>query len=132
MVAVVMWRLIASQPGSGESVTYSDFMNQVDQGNVASAQFSLSANTASVGGELRASEQQYSTIVPRDQVTRIMELLRERGASVDVSERKSWITAVTDLAPALVAVLIAMFIGRRLKEQRRRETPGPQVPGALG
>ncbi len=67
-LASVLW-LTSNTPkgrGSGRSISYSDFLQQADKNNIATATFALSQNTADVSGNLREPAQEYRTTVPRE------------------------------------------------------------------
>jgi len=130
-LASVLW-LISKAPQdrlSRHSISYSDFLQQVDKDNIATATFGMAQNTADVSGNLREPAQGYQTIVPRDDASYLMDRLRKQNANVDVSEstRQSRENLVMNLAPLLILVGFWIYIMRRF---RAKQAP-PQNPTSI-
>jgi len=109
-LAAVLWQMASrsderQRPAS--PMSYSDFMKNVDQNNVASAKLFLSQSTAGLQGTLRQPAQSFETTVPKD----VVPDLTERGGSTE-----------TAALAAAVAVMSAVVV---VAMKRRRSRPAP-------
>jgi len=128
-LASVLW-LTSNTPNSrARSISYSDFLQQVDKNNIATATFALSQNTADVSGNLREPVQEYRTTVPKENVTYLTDRLRKAGANVSVSEasKQNWQTYLANLAPLLLLVGFWIFMMQRMRRGQNlpSNSPGP-------
>lgn len=127
-LAVVLWKISSSGQGGnaapGSSMSYSDFMAQVDKNNVASIRLAESPATAEVHGQLRQPPDKFQTTVPKETIPALTEELRKQGVPIDVSEVKTtgWIELIINLSPFVVILAIWIFMIRRM---RPRLSPGP-------
>jgi cell division protease FtsH len=123
-LASVLW-LTSKAPkgrGGGHSISYSDFLQQVDKNNIATATFALSPNTADVSGNLREPVQAYQTTVPKENISDLMDRLRKQNANVEASEsaRKSRENWIGSLAP--LVILLAFWIFIMMQRTRAKQT----------
>jgi ATP-dependent Zn protease len=128
-LAVVLWE-IQKRPNDHENShasSYSDFLQQADKNNIASATFGLSQNTADVHGNLRDSAQEYQTTVPKESVPDLTERLRKQGANVGVSEsdNSSLKSTLINLAPLIA--LIGFWIYMSIRRSRARQAPPSDI-----
>jgi len=128
-LASVLWLTSNTPKGNGRSISYSDFLQQLDKNNIAAATFALSQNTADVSGNLREPVQEYRTTVPKENVTDLTDRLRKAGANVSVSEssKQNWQTYLANLAPLLLLVGFWIFMMQRMRRGQNypSNTPGP-------
>jgi cell division protease FtsH len=94
----------------GQQISYSDFLQQVDKHNIATATLVLSQNTAEVHGNLREPDREYRTVVPRASVSDLTDPLRNSGVNVEVSRMPSWTGELLNFAPLLILVGLWIFI----------------------
>lgn len=134
LLAVMLWQM-ASRNGNSNTATrtfsYSDFMAQVDAKNVQAARFALSQNTAEVTGNLKQPAEHYTTNVPKDSATSLMNTLRSEGTEVEVAERSTTASRLVDFAPIVILIVVWIY----MSQTRRRRDAGPPnqaSPGALG
>ena len=129
LLAVVLWRMSSTprDTGSNTQISYSDFMQQTDKNNIATATFALSQSTADVSGALRDPVEAYRTTVPRESVSDLTDRLRKQGVNVSVSEspNQTWKTYLVNLAPLLLLVGFWIFMMQRM---RARQMPPPNSP----
>lgn len=129
-LAVVLWQMSSTRPrdsDSNQQISYSDFMQDLDKNNIATATFGLSQGTAEVRGALRDPVEGYRTTVPRESVSDLTDRLRKQGVTVNVSEspNQTWRTYLANLAPLLVLVGFWIFMMQRM---RARQIPPPNSP----
>jgi cell division protease FtsH len=121
-LAAVLWQMTSHSKNSvpDNQISYSDFLQQVDKNNIATAIFALSQNTADVSGNLREPVQDYRTTVPKESVSDLTDRLRKVGANVSVSEssKQSWQTYLANLAPLLLLVGFWIFMMQRMRSKQ--------------
>jgi len=135
-LAVVFWqmanRAIASKRET-EVLNDSDFKQQIESNRVQSAHFYLSPATADVYGSLQSSIQPYTSAVPRDDVSKLMDTLRIGGADVQVDPaatplgKVEWIGGIILLPAFWICTM-----GWNIASRRQASTPGQPSRGALG
>ncbi len=135
-LAVVLWQTSKSpkDTGSSDSISYSDFLQQVDKNDIGTATFSLSDNTAAVSGKLRDSTQEYRTTVPKENISDLTDRLRKQGANVSVSEAPKQTTKsyLLNLAPLLLLVGFWIFVMQRMRSRQTLPTDTPSPPNTMG
>jgi ATP-dependent Zn protease len=128
-LAVILWRMSSTPRDSGSKtqISYSDFLQQADKNNIATATFGLSQSAADVNGALRDPVEGYRTTVPRESVSDLTDRLRKQGANVSVSElpNQTWKAYLANLAPLLLLVGFWIFMMQRM---RARQMPPPNSP----
>ena len=140
-LAVVLWQM-ANDSGSEKKpasrMSYSDFMANVDRGNIKSAELVESSATAELQGELRDPVKDFTVTIPKEVIPDLTEKLRKQGATVDVRERKE--TKPADKTATLFNVLpilliIGLWIYVMTRQINKRPSPSQQggpPGGALG
>ncbi|HXX45582.1 MAG TPA: ATP-dependent metallopeptidase FtsH/Yme1/Tma family protein [Candidatus Acidoferrales bacterium] len=128
-LAAVLWQMASKKAPSSNSasaMSYSEFMNNVDQNNIASAKLIESQSTARMEGRLRQPIADFSVTIPKEVIPDLTERLRKQGASVEVVEEKeaSWANLVITSAPFILILAFWIYIMRQ-----RQVQPGPP-PGA--
>jgi cell division protease FtsH len=134
-LAAVLWQMAnnGKSQTSAQSISYSDFMNHVDQNNVANAKLLLSQSTAEIQGTLRHPAQDFRVTIPKEVIPDLTERLRKQGTSIVVVEVKTanWLSIVVTLAPFLVilAIWFSMMKGKMTKQPPAGASP---TSGPLG
>jgi cell division protease FtsH len=123
VLAVVLWEMSSANP-HGKNVrtlTYSDFLEQVDRNNVSAAKYFLAQNTAETQGQLREPAEQFSVTVPKEAVPNLTDQLRKQGSRIEVSQSNSsgWTSILVNFAP--LALLVAFWIFMMKQPQLKRE-----------
>jgi cell division protease FtsH len=90
--------------GSSQQLSYSNFLRQVENHNIATATLVVSQNTAEVHGNLLEPAREYRTSVPRDSVSDLTEPLRDAGVTVNLSQMPAWTGELLNVAPLLIIV----------------------------
>ena len=136
LLAVVLWQMTSrsGRQSNGASLSYSDFLNQVNAGNVETANVAIAQNTADITGELKTLPHDYQTTVPRDTLTPLLDSMRSKGASVQVSEARESTgkNFVLGIAPIVVLIGFWIYMMRMQMRNREKRNPSGTPPGALG
>jgi ATP-dependent Zn protease len=130
-LASVLWLSSKTPKGrnSGHSLSYSDFLQQVDKNNIGGTRFELADNTADVSGNLREPAQEYATTVPRESVPDLADRLRKQGAVVYIAEapKQTRVGFLMNLAPLLLLVGFWIFMMQRMRAKQTL----PQNPTSI-
>ena len=104
----------------GDELTYSDFMQQVDKNNVASAELFMGQKTSRVRGTLREPATRYSAIVSKEVVPDLDERLKKQGVPVTVSNRKTQLPgAILNFAPLILLIALWIFAMNRIRDRQQ-------------
>jgi cell division protease FtsH len=106
-----------SRTAAGESIAYSDFVRQVDEGNVRQVTTSTNATgTQVISGKL-ANGDAFRTTAPRD--AQVTDRLIQRGVQVQAKEAEQtsfwWILLVQSL-PFILILGVSFFIMRQMQK----------------
>ena len=120
-IAVTAWLLLSVVFRGAPGLTYTEFLDKVDQGQVASVTI---ASNGEAHGKLEDGSS-FSTAVPVDLAgDRLLDRLEARGVTVEaVPERTSLWSILLSFAPFLLLVGLWIYMGRRA---------GAQFGGILG
>jgi cell division protease FtsH len=135
-LAVVLWQMASKDksgapPGSSSTMSYSDFMAQVDNNNVRSVKILESPSTAEVDGQLREPPQSFRVTIPKKAIPDLTKHLQKQGASIDVSTAKGadWRTTALNLLPIIIIVALWIFsMSRRRGGLTRNPPASPATP----
>ncbi len=130
VVALILWKMDSSNGGTTErpaSMSYSDFMNQVDQNNIAGAQLALGQNTAELRGTLRQPPRDFEVTIPRNAVPDLAERLRKQGVSIQVTEQAQEGMRRFLFNFGILPLLIVFWIFMMYR-MRAKRTPPPEAP----
>ena len=130
-LAAVLWKMANNDKGSApyepwSSISYSDFMAQVDKNNVASVRLLESPATAEVEGQLREPQERFRTTIPKETIPALTDQLRKQGVPVEVSEDNSvsWPRLLVNILPFLIILALwILMIRRRWRGTRSGQNP---------
>ena len=113
--AVLLWHLVVRAGGAGvqeREISFSDFMNQVDQGKVGE----VTIIGAEVRGKYREENAIFHTTVPANYPDMIT-ILREKGVSIKVKDVQggTWSSWLLGLAPVLLLIGLWVFMIRQMQ-----------------
>jgi ATP-dependent Zn protease len=138
-LAVFLWRMTTNptNPSGAAAMSYSNFMTQLENSNIAAAKLLEGRSTTQIQGELRRPAQSFTATVPNETIPDLMQRLRNEGAAVEVKEAAganpaSAASLLINLAPLLVVMLMAIFIFMMRRNQRSRSQQGTPTSGSLG
>ena len=120
-LAVVLWKM-ASAGGSSareQEPSYTEFLDQVDKGNVREVTIYLSQNSAEIQGEYResAASNKFRLVIPKETTSDLTKMLRDKRVLIHVKEvsRTDLVTILINLTPILLFVGLWIFMIRQMQ-----------------
>ena len=114
MLFVVLWRVVSARGQSTHKLepSYSEFISQVDRGNIEEVTLYLSANSYEVEGTYRKPAQQFRVTIFKESSSDLTKELLDKGALMNVKAvtRADWINFL--MAAALI-LLVAFCISTK-------------------
>ena len=129
LLATVFWYVKDERSNQTvQVVSYSDFLQQVDQKNIASAKFDTSKSTTDVQGLFRQPPQAYKVTIPKEATSPLIERLRNQGVPIEVGTEASvsWPRFIVNISPFLL--LLGVWI---LMLRRKGTKPASSAPSEL-
>ena len=103
LLCVVLWRMVSAsgQSARQEEPSYSEFMSQVDRGNVKEVTLYLSPNSYEIEGEWREPAKKFRVTLFKEVAPDLTKELRDKGVLINVKEvtRADWINFLLTAAP---------------------------------
>jgi len=130
LLAFVLWKMANTGDSNRtpeQELNYTEFMQQVDQKNVASAKFYASRATSVIHGTLREPPDRYRVTIANEQVRGATDQLRSEGATIQVVAGTTWIEFLVNIAPFLLIVVFWIYVLKR----RHPKPPQPTAPGGI-
>lgn len=119
MLGVLLWTLVSKsgQSAREEEPSYSEFMAQVDRGNVKEVTLYLSPTSYDVEGEWREPSKKFRTTVFKEAAPDLIKTLRDKQVLINVKEvnRADWVTFLLNAAPLLLLVAFWIFMMRQMQ-----------------
>jgi 2-C-methyl-D-erythritol 2,4-cyclodiphosphate synthase len=113
----MLWKLVSSEKRPVDSVSYSDFLQLVENDKVREAHIYLEANSVSVVAALRSPSKNVETTVSYGDLQDLKKHLIESGASVEYANTKQsdWVLILLNAAPLLLLVGFCLFLMRQMR-----------------
>ena len=116
--AVLLVQMIggSSTAASGQAISYSDFMRQVDSGNVRSVTIATGTGNSAITGKLDSGEV-FNTTVPGD--ASVSDKLIAKGVAVQVKGEEGssiWLYMLYNSLPFLLILGISFFVMRQMQK----------------
>ena len=119
LLGVVLWKMVSAsgQSAKDDEPSYSEFMAQVDKGNVKEVTLYLSPNSYDVEGEWRDPDKRFRTTIFKESAPDLTKELQDKGVLINVKEinRADWVTFFLNALPLLVLVGVLIFIMRQMQ-----------------
>jgi cell division protease FtsH len=119
LLCVVLWRMVSAsgQSAREEEPSYSDFMAQVDRGNVREVTLYLSPNSYDVEGEWREPAKKFRVTVFKESAPDLTKELRDKGVLINVKEvtRADWVNFLLTAAPIFLLVGFWIIMMRQMQ-----------------
>jgi len=119
MLAVLLWTLVSKsgQSAREEEPSYSEFMAQVERGNVKEVTLYLSPNSYDVEGEWREPSKKFRTTIFKESAPDLAKTLHDKQVLINVKEvnRADWVTFLLNAAPLLLLVAFWIFMMRQMQ-----------------
>jgi len=119
MLAVLLWMLVSKsgQSAREEEPSYSEFMAQVDRGNVKEVTLYLSPTSYEIEGEWREPSKKFRTTIFKESAPDLAKTLRDKAVLINVKEvnRADWVTFLLNAAPLFLLVAFWIFMMRQMQ-----------------
>ena len=119
MLAVLLWTLVSKsgQSAREEEPSYSEFMAQVDRGNVKEVTMYLSPTSYEIEGEWREPSKKFRTTIFKESAPDLAKTLRDKQVLINVKEvnRADWVTFLLNAAPLFLLVAFWIFMMRQMQ-----------------
>jgi cell division protease FtsH len=119
MLAVLLWTLVSKsgQSAREEEPSYSEFMAQVDRGNVKEVTLYLSPTSYEIEGEWREPSKKFRTTIFKESSPDLAKTLRDKNVLINVKEvnRADWVTFLLNAAPLFLLVAFWIFMMRQMQ-----------------
>jgi cell division protease FtsH len=119
MLAVLLWTLVSKsgQSAREEEPSYSEFMANVDRGNVKDVVLYLSPNSYEIEGEWREPSKKFRTTIFKESAPDLAKTLRDKNVLITVKEvnRADWVTFLLNAAPLFLLVAFWIFMMRQMQ-----------------
>src|SRR5260370_18728415 len=127
LLCVVLWRMVSQsgQTAREEEPSYSEFMSQVDRGNVKEVTLYLSPNSYEIEGEWREPVKKFRVTLFKEAAPDLTKELRDKGVLINVKEvtRADWINFLLTAAP------LFLLVGFWIVMMRQMQAGGKKKPG---
>jgi len=120
-LAVLLWRMASTsgQSGREQEPSYTEFLDQLDKGNVREVTVYLSQNSAEVQGEFRETSggSKFHLVIPKETTPDLTKTLREKHVQTHIKEvsRTDLVTILINLTPILLFVGLWIFMIRQMQ-----------------
>ena len=119
MLAVLLWMLVSKsgQSAREEEPSYSQFMAEVDRGNVKEVTLYLSPTSYEIEGEWREPSKKFRTTIFKESAPDLTKTLRDKSVLINVKEvnRADWVTFLLNAAPLFLLVAFWIFMMRQMQ-----------------
>src|SRR6202162_6671440 len=119
MMAVLLWTLVSKsgQSAGQEEPSYSEFMSQVDRGNVKEVTLYLSPDSYEIEGEWREPAKKFRVTLFKESAADLTKELRDKGVLINVKEvtRADWINFLLTAAPLFLLVGFWIVMMRQMQ-----------------
>jgi len=119
MLGVLLWTLVSKSNPSAreEEPSYSEFMAQVDRGNVKDVVMYLSPTSYEIEGEWREPSKKFRTTIFKESAPDLTKTLRDKQVLITVKEvnRADWVTFLLNAAPLFLLVAFWIFMMRQMQ-----------------
>jgi cell division protease FtsH len=115
----LLWTLVSKsgQSAREEEPSYSEFMAQVDRGNVKEVTLYLSPTSYEIEGEWREPSKKFRTTIFKESAPDLAKTLRDKQVLINVKEvnRADWVTFLLNAAPLFLLVAFWIFMMRQMQ-----------------
>ena len=119
LLGVFLWKMVSNtgQAGKEDELSYSQFMDQVDNGNVKDLTLYLSANSYEVRGQYLKQEKMFRVTIFKESAPDLVKMLRDKRVTLNVKEvtRGDWLTFLLNAAPLFLLVGFWIFMMRQMQ-----------------
>ncbi len=119
-LGVMLWKLVSSngQATHEQTPSYSEFMVQVDEGDVKEVTMYLSPNSYELQGEYaKPANSKFRITIPKENAPEITKALRDKTVMLSVKEVRSgdWVLILLNALPLLLLAGFVFFLMRQMQ-----------------
>jgi cell division protease FtsH len=121
ILAVVLWKMASTggQSAHEQELSYTDFLSQVQRGNVSEVTIYLGQISAEVQGELRdpSGSKFRGVTIPQANLPDLTKQLQDKGARLNIKEvtRADWVSFLMTAAPLILVIIFWIFMARQMQ-----------------
>jgi len=119
VLGVLLWKMVSSsgQSAAVQEPSYSDFMAQVDKGDIKEVTIYLSPNSYDVEGVTKDSDKKFRVTIFKESTDDLTKELRDKNVLINVKEvnRADWFSFLINAAPILLLVGLWIFMMRQMQ-----------------
>jgi cell division protease FtsH len=119
VLCFVLWRMVSAsgQAARVDEPSYSEFVGQVDRGNVKEVTLYLSPNSYEIQGEERQPSRKFKVTIFKESAPDIMKDLKDKGVLINVKEvtRADWVNFLLTAAPIFLLVGFWIIMMRQMQ-----------------
>jgi cell division protease FtsH len=119
LLGVLLWTLVSKsgQSAREEEPSYSDFIAQVDRGNVKEVTLYLAPTSYEIDGEWREPAKKFKVTVFKEAAPDLTKALHDKQVIINVKEvnRADWVSVLVNAAPILLLVAFWIFMMRQMQ-----------------
>ena len=119
LLAVLLWKMTQTGGPASRELTpsYTDFLTNVDRGNVKEVTLYLSQFSAEAQGELKEPSGKFRLIIPKESIPDVTKTLRDKNVQITVKEvtRGDWLNIAFNLLPILFMLGLFIFVFRQMQ-----------------
>jgi 2-C-methyl-D-erythritol 2,4-cyclodiphosphate synthase len=123
-MGILLWRMVSSSGTQiQDEISYSEFLKQLDEGNVRAVTVYVSANSDEVYAEFSRPEmRKVRATTPKEAAPDLIKDLRQKGVPFTVKEVRSgdWAILLLNGLPLLLLVGFCLFLMRQMQSNARR------------
>ena len=112
--ALLLWQVVKTgNPTKERDLTFTEFMNNVDQGNVSEVTI---YGSSEVRGQFKKDNSHFKTIVPGNYFD-LIKILRDKSVVITVKENSSgsWVSILVNASPFLLLIGFWIFMMRQMQ-----------------
>ncbi|MGH7545273.1 MAG: ATP-dependent metallopeptidase FtsH/Yme1/Tma family protein, partial [Gemmatimonadota bacterium] len=123
LIPIALYQVVNPRQGRVQELTYTDFLRQVESGNVAEVTITEGRRIEGVlksglpGGESSAEAvRDFKTLLPAENDPSVIRLLHDNGVVIRAEEAQtSWLVYVLNIAPFVLIFLLFLFLMRQMQ-----------------
>lgn len=127
LLAVVLWRMASRPQATVQTVTYNDFVSELEHNNIRSAEFTVDASTATLQGTLKESGEKVEVRIAKELIADLTTQLK--AANVPTTFKAGTATdarsTLLNFAPMVLLVGFWLYLIRAMRKSR-------STPSSLG
>jgi cell division protease FtsH len=119
LLGVLLWTLVSKsgQSAREKEPSYSEFMADVDRGNIKEVTLTISPTSYEVVGEKREPTEKFRVTIFKESAPDLVKTLRDKNVLINVKEvnRADWVTFLLNAAPLFLLVAFWIFMMRQMQ-----------------